>query len=288
MLLIIIGHFALSAITALMGSKSKQERLACFIIAFFFPVGGAVTILVLQYSRNKRVKVIEEDPIKNTVVLFADRINVEKEINIVPLEETLLINEKKIKRQQLIDTLKKDLSSNIDMLKIALKDEDIETSHYAASAVFELRRKLDLKIQAISVLYENNKSDQEVSREYARTLEEYLNSKLLEENRNKQLMATYSNVLEGLLSGGDNKPEHYTKLIGVLLERGNFERAGRYCRAYLEEHENEEAYLANLKYYYLLRDKKTFNLILKRLQKSPVKLSNKGLNIVRFWLDGVK
>lgn len=290
MMLIIVGHLALSILAAFLGSKTnKQERFTYFIIALFFPVGGLITVLTLYFSRSHNIKEIDEAPeIKNTVVLFADRINIEKEINIVPLEETLLINDPRIKRQQLIDTLKKDFGSYIDRLKIALRDEDIETSHYAASAVSEIRRKLDLRIQAFAVLYEKDKADPEVSKEYAAALEEYLNSKLLEDNRRKQMIYTYIHVLEAIVAGEEGSPDYYSKLIMALFESGDYEKAGKYCKVYLEEYENEEAYILNLKYNFLIRDKNTFDIILNSLKKSPVKLSNKGINIVRFWLDGVK
>jgi len=287
---IIVGHLVLSCLMAFIGSNriNKQERLSNFIISLFFPVGGYISVLILYLLRNKSTKEIDDEPpIEETVVLFADRINVEKETNIVPLEEILLINDTKIKRQQLIDTLKKDFSKYLDMLKIALKDEDVETSHYAASAVSEIKRNLDLKFQALSVQYEKNKSDMKLLKEYAGVLEEYLNSSLLDETSRKKILITYVQVLKNILKSHEKDAVYCNKLINALFEAGELEKSGTYCKAFLENNETEDAYLINLKYYYLIKDKSSFDIILKKLKKSSVKLSNKGINIVRFWSEGV-
>ncbi len=289
MKLLITAHLALSCLIAFLGSgrANNQERFSNFIISLFFPVGGYIIVLVLYLLRNKGNKEIEDQPgIKGIVELFADRINIEKETNLVPLEETLIINDTKTKRQQLIDTLKKDSSKYIDMLKIALRDDDVETAHYAASAVSEIKRNLDLKIQAFSVQYEKNKADGELAKEYASVLEEYLESGLLDQYNSKKILHIYIQMLENMLKSRKSDERYYSKLINALFEAGELDRAGNYCKVFLENNQTEAAYLVNLKYYYLIKDKKSFYAVLEGLRKSPVKLSGKGLDIVRFWLEG--
>lgn len=282
-------HLVLSGMIGLMGYNNinKQERFCNFLMALFFPVGGYINVIILYLSRNKESKKIEDrDEIDNIHVLFTDRFNREKDTNIVSLEETLLINDTKIKRKQLLNSLKKDFSKYIDMLKIALRDEDVETSHYAASAIAEIKRNIELKLQRFSAEYEKNKFDIEILIKYEEVLEEYFKSGLFDEYSLRKVAFEYSQVLETLVKSSEENEAYHNKLINVLLKNREYEKAGKYCKDFLRNYETQNAYLANLRYYYLLKDKKNFDVVFNKLLKSPIKLSNNGLNTIRFWLDG--
>lgn len=285
----IMIHLALSSVIALIGRNkiNIQERFSNFCLSFFFPVGGYIAVLVLYLLRNKETKEMD-DPlkIKNTVMLFNDRANFERDVNIVPLEEALIVNDVKVKRQQLIDTLKKDFSKYTYMLSTALKDQDIETSHYAASAITEIKRELDLRVQEISVEYEKDKSSIKLGKKYVEALKEYLDSNLLDQTGRKIMTGTYIRVLESIVQSCENDTDYDIQLINALFETGELDMAGNYCASLLEKHESEDAYILNLKYSYLTKDKARFYSILRRLQSSPVKLTDKGIDIVRFWLEG--
>lgn len=290
MAMYILGHLVLSCFFAVMGLNkiNKQERFCNFIIALFFPIGGYIAVLILYVSRNRNVKEIQNEPdLEDALILFTERFDRQRDTNIVPLEETLLINDTKVKRQQLINALKKESSKYIDMLKVALRDEDAETSHYAASAIAEIKGKLDLKIQAFSVEYEKNKLDIGVLKQYADVLEDYLNSNLLDEYARRKTIFTYIGVLENLLNSHGRNSDYYNRLINALYETKEIDKAKKYCKDYLENCKDEGAYLANLKYFYLIKDKNGFDEVFNSLLGSSIKLSNKGIGIIRFWLDGV-
>lgn len=287
---LILIHILLSSIIWFVGKNkiNKQERFCNFIIAFFFPFGGFLAVLILYFSRHNKAREIDsEEDIDNAYILFTDRLDIEKDINIVPLEETLIINDTKEKRRQLIEVLKKDSSEYIDMLKIAVRDNDVETSHYAAAAIAEIKRNLDFKLQSFSVEFEKNKSDIKLLKGYADVLEEYIDSGLIDDFNKRKIAIIYIEVLEYLIENYNEREDYYNKLIKVLFEADELEKAEKYCKDFLENYGTEDAFLASLKYYYRLRDKEKFEKTFKRLLNSPIKLSNKGLNIVRFWLEGV-
>ncbi len=289
MVIYMLGHLVLSCLIFFIGANriNKQERFCNFIISLFFPIGGYILVLLLYISRKRRTKDIDNKvDIEDALILFTDRFDRQKDTNIVPIGETLVINDKKVKRQQLIEVLKKESSKYIDMLKVALRDEDVETSHYAAAAIVEIKGKLDLKLQAFSVEYEKNKLDIGLLKEYADVLQEYLSSDLMDKFARKKYIFTYIELLEKLLSHDRENADYYNRLINALYETGKIDEMGKYCKTYLENCRDENAYLLNLKYYYLKKDKKAFDVIFNNLLKSPIKLSNRGINIIRFWLDG--
>ena len=88
-------------------------------------------------------------------------VNKAAELNVVPIEEALLINDYSTRRQVLIDVLKMDAFRYIDALKSAVINEDTETSHYAVTAISEEKRKLTILLQKLAVEYEHNRHDSE-------------------------------------------------------------------------------------------------------------------------------
>ncbi len=284
---VLLMHLLLSVIAAMMGVRNvnPQERLCNFIIAFFIPLAGFLFVLIL-YGMKKRIsKELDiDDDFDNTMILFTERINIEKDINIISLEESLLINDVHTKRRQLLDALKMDASKYIDALKIALMDTDSETSHYAASAIAEIKRNLDLRIQEIEVLYEKNKSDVEILKQYAAVIEEYLSSNLLDELDTSMYLYTYIQLLESLIELESNNMRYYDQLTQALYRVQEYQKMGDYCQRFLNKYETENAYISNLKYCYQINDKENFKIILNKLKHSQIKLSHKGRNIIRFWI----
>jgi len=290
MVLFLKIHLLMSVFMLFLGiSKiNKQERFCNFMITLFFPVGGQLLVLTLYLLRDRKVKAIEEEDDEEQLhILFTDRFSIERDTMIVPLEETLLMNDTKIKRHQFLDAMKRDSSGYIDILKIALRDEDVETSHYAASSMDKIKREFDLKLQKFSVEYEKNKIEEKVSKEYSELLDEYINSRLLDEDEleYKIIMGTHIGVLENILGITEDKDIYYEKIIDILFKIKDLEKASQYCEEFIENYKTENAYMANLRYYFLIKDKENFEKCFGNLLKSSIKLSNKGLEIIRFWLE---
>lgn len=290
MVMFIKIHLIMSVFSIFLGigKINKQERFCNFIITLFFPVGGHLLVLTLYLLRDRKVKTIEEnDEEEQLHILFTDRFSRERDTMIVPLEETLLINDTKIKRHQFLDAMKRDSSGYIDILKIALRDEDVETSHYAASSMDKIKREFDLKLQQFSVEYEKNKFEEKVSKEYSELLDEYINSRLLDEDEYeyKIIMGTHIGVLENILGITEDKDIYYKKIIDLLFKIKDLEKARKYCEEFIKNYKTEAAYMANLRYYFLIKDKENFKKCFEKLLKSSIKLSNKGLEIIRFWLE---
>ena len=59
----------------------------------------------------------------------------------------------------MIDVLKEDTMQYMEVIKTAVLNEDTETSHYAVSAVMEIKRKLSISLQQLSVKFDQNKRD---------------------------------------------------------------------------------------------------------------------------------
>lgn len=213
----------------------------------------------------------------------------EREMNIVPLEEALLVNDFAIRRKAMIDVLKQDSLEYLGVLQTAVGNEDTETSHYAASAIMEVKRQLMLKLQQFEVRYEKEKDDPFLLRAYADVLKSYMRSGFLDERTEMKYRYTYSAVLERLIELAPESAEAYPDKIDTDLKLGEYISAERSALLYLRQFpDREDAYIRLMKVYFTVRSFDKLNRTLEQLKHSPVRLSHEGLTIVRFWSGGTR
>jgi hypothetical protein len=214
-------------------------------------------------------------------------VDINNEINIVPLEEALAINNNSIKRKMLIDILKCNPIDYVDFLKKVLNDEDSETSHYAATAIVEIKRKLILALQDLAQRQKSDPTDIDVLIAYADTLKIYLDNRFLDEVNYKKLRNLYNELLINLLEIYHAREEYFIDKINCDLEIGDIISAKYYCRKFSNIHTNsEKPYLMYMKLFFSTHDHKGFYESLNALRKSAVNISNNTLNLVRFWSGG--
>lgn len=178
--------------------RSPREVLVRGSIVTVFPLIGWLMPLFWP-SRWYKTR----DAGKTDRDIFADRefhlqtasvhamVEVEKELDVIPVEEALVMNEHADRRKVMIDLLKLDAMQHIDLLQKAVSNEDSETSHYAVSAIVEVKRNLTLAMQRLSVQYEADKSNLDVLRAYAEVVDGYARSGFLDGQTLKNYKVTY-------------------------------------------------------------------------------------------------
>ncbi|WP_166242814.1 hypothetical protein [Paenibacillus turpanensis] len=276
--------------------KDRKEFMIRFAIVASLPGLG---FLLPPFRRGKRrdseTRAAELQKYLDTIIQGEDISDIirkpeaEKEINVVPLQESLLVNDLTTRRRMMIDLLKQDSLEYLEVLKMAVSNDDTETSHYAVSAIMEVKRKLSISLQELAVQYEEDKNNPHVLRSYADVLKNYIRSGFLDKRTVTKHQYTYSLVLERLIEVLPNGIDAYTEKIEIDLELGEFASAERTAKRFLEQFPIlEEAYLALLKVYYSIRSFSQLNAVLADLKQSPVRLSNRGINAVRFWSEEVR
>lgn len=272
--------------------KCREEAIYKAAIIFFLPIFGAayfVIFFILQRKYNCEDELGDylehyENKINTTVYSKIDK---DKGINIVPANEALILNENKIKRSMLIEVLKGDVEQHIPILKKALENDDTETSHYAATAIAEIKKNYVTTIQQTSMIYENDRNNVDNLISYIEILREYLESELLDEKTLKKYKYLYSEKLAELLKIYEYEEKYYVDKINCDLDLNDMPSAKEYCEKFYKKYSNsEEAYLMYLKFYYKIKDYSSFEGKLEQLKKSPITLTNRALNIVRFWNTG--
>lgn len=126
---------------------NKQESIFRFAIALFLPLVGYILFLSLwlmdKLTINKDssqllfINESDNKPLDEKINYF----DINKELNLIPMEEALLINNYHTIRKMILGIISDDMGRYPQVLKNALSNKDSETSHYAATAIVELRRK---------------------------------------------------------------------------------------------------------------------------------------------------
>lgn len=209
----------------------------------------------------------------------------EERQEVVPLTDALLLNDDREKRQMLIRLLKDYSIDHMSILQKALENDDTETSHYAAAAIQELKRKLVKNLQTLEFEVELNPDDPKLLSAYAKALAEYVKSGLFEERTSKRYMFQYRDSLEKLIQLEPEASEHHISKIDLEINLKEYESALKDARRFLESCPGqEEAYFSMMKVYYVLRDHENFQAIITMLRHSQIRLSPVGLEKLRFWL----
>ncbi len=145
------------------------------------PLWGPLCVLLLHTSNRltgecSREQMlgklrINEEIHKN--ILVADD---EGKEAIVPLEEALLVNSPAQKRKLILSVLTDDPAGYYDLLQQARMDNDSEVVHYASTALSQITKEADLKLQKQEQRYASAPDDAAVLEKYCDYLESYLES----------------------------------------------------------------------------------------------------------------
>ncbi|WP_438446798.1 hypothetical protein [Gorillibacterium sp. sgz5001074] len=273
---------------------NRQQAVIRFLWVLFMPVAGFIFLGISHFSKKDEAGTIEVPTMVDGVEWVQQsciyrRIDLEKEMNIVPLEEVLLLNDKETKRRKLIDALKDEAIKDLQILELAVKNDDTETSHYAATAVLELKRKLQLAMQASSEAYGQGDKGLEVLSTYAHALKRYTESGFLDQRSLQKYRYLYSHLLERIISTYPDQHDFFVEKIQCEMELGEYDEARTLCKTFLQHHPNSEMpYILEMKIYYSVRNYPMLQETVARLKGAFHKLSPQALQSIRNWSKGEK
>lgn len=270
--------------------KNGLESVYRFALVIFLPVFGYLLLFVIwlwgKHAKNtgSNMPFLLEKTNKVLRPIEKQSIDLNAIINIVPMEEALLINSNNIKRKMVLDILRDDINKYPHLLKIAMVNEDAETSHYATTAIMETKRKMILKLQEMEEIGEFKGLAVESLTSYADTLKKILGSSLLNEENEKTARTMYKRVLEQMIVINPQEKTFLIERINCDIDTGDYSSALDYCQKLMTVHnQSEESFLMYLKIYYLRRNKKAFYETLSALEKSSVIISEPVANIIKYW-----
>lgn len=272
--------------------RDRQKAVAYFLIFIAVPVLGLILFGLVAYIFSFRKKKEKEYDLNDLMTFqsakkYFYRPNVDEELNFVSVEESIHVSNTQEKRKLVRNILKKDIDQYSRSALSALKDSDSETTHYAASAIMEVYRKMTLGLDRIEAELKNDPDDMEIAQVFASALAGYIESGILSKRDRDQSIQKYISAAERIHAEQPEllNQEDYIRLSGFYAETGDLASAEKWAKRAIELYKQEDTYLNMLKVCYLAQDKNKFNSVMSDLRHSPVVLSEQSLDKLRFWIE---
>ena len=212
----------------------------------------------------------------------------ERERNIVPVEEAILISDKEKKRKNMLNVLLGETDEALSSIAMALNSDDSEVAHYAASF---LQSKLDLfreNVRRAMQIIQEKESREEPCTEDILALIRYM-EQLLKQKVLTQLEQTdYVGQMEGLcqkvydMAKDQIDPICYSGICRLLIDLKAYDRAEVWGERFAAQYPDQlQAYKLRMRLYFEMEEKDKFFETLGQLKASNVVIDNQTLKLIR-------
>lgn len=273
-------------------TKVSGLTIASALVIILFPIGGLLIVLFFFFTKNlinEKDFYLDIDNVEEKAnFTFLSDIDIQKESDIIALEDSLEVGDICYRRKTVLDILKRDDDNYSDFLYKAIKNEDSETTHYAATSILETKRKLDFKLREAEKEYMANPTNDGIILEYINLLTKKLKDPYLDERIRYSYYIEKIKILKEIVEKKISKEEKYIiSLIESLLEVEEYLETQYFCNFYMENYPyTEKKYLTLLRSFYVMEDNINFKDLLLRLKNDNLTLTKEGISIVDFWLGG--
>lgn len=277
----------------LMASGLFKTRLSCLPIMAFVPVFGAVALLFHERALRSDARPCDDFELEELRVNDAVYKSIVVEpaaqaSEAVPLREALLVNDPATRRRLIMDVLYDDASAQPHALRAARSNDDAEVVHYATTALVELQKAYDDRMQRARAACQADPHDVEAARNLASVLGAYIESGLLEGMMLTSTRAEYARALDALLALVSRDGE---EALGVCWqaflnaqargEVGDMERTAEHAVAVWPQ--REDGYLMRLHTAVAREDRAGIDRALETLQRGDVRVTARGRRDISYW-----
>ena len=230
---------------------------------------------------------------KSKIHLKADE---ERERNIVPIEESIVVSDTEKMRTNMINVLLGTTDDSLASIALALNSDDTEVAHYAAAMLQnkldEFRETVEKKKRQIDEMskHKDEESDEQRQTRFReielliRYMNFMLRQKVLSEVEQTEYVGMMDEQCETLYQENRMNMQVfcYEWIFYRSLEIKNYEKAKLWSERLAEDHPEElSAYTTRLKLYFESGQKTEFFEVLSQLKKSNVTIDKQTLEIIR-------
>lgn len=269
--------------------QALKEKNKDFILPLVYavPLFGALCYGLRWYTEYRQKVGQREIEHNNGSILTGkyQKIEVSDDVDlqVVPLEEALVMNNETVRHNLMISILNKRPQDSLEMLQKARSSSDTEVTHYATTMMMEILTEYEKKLQEYEKQYQKNPT-KDLLREYILYMQEFIHSKLISGNVEK----VYRQKLSVMIDSYFEHQEQYGKLIFISIENylmlGEFDKAGKQLELAKKEYPNDERlmklyghYFDSMKQYDRIQEMTQF------IKENHIYLSHEGREWLTFW-----
>ena len=212
----------------------------------------------------------------------------ERERNIVPVEEAIIISDQEKKRINMLNVLLGETGESLSAVALALESDDSEVAHYAASF---LQSKLDVfreHVRQTKQFIEEKKDQDEPCQEDILLLIHYmdhiLKQKVLTSVEQMDYIGQMEELCRELYENARDSMEISccSSLIPLLMELKEYDKAELWGERLAAQYPDQlQSYTLRMKLYFETEEKEKFFEVLAQLRASGVVIDNQTLELIR-------
>ena len=248
-------------------------------------------LLLVLYARGEAFGDVLEDGTLESLLLNDEirrgmQVQVrEGDAGVVPLEEALIVNDPSDRRRLMLSMLTDDPDAYLAQLQAAKLNDDVEVAHYAATAVAQISKESDLKLQQLERAFKIDPSAQNLDA-YCDYLGEYLASGLAEGRVAQIQRQQYARLLARRCEREDGAALRI-RYATALADAGELDEAEAVITQLVAEvPDDQEAWMLCLRLAVMRRDGEAVQQVIDAIDNQHVYLSAENREQLAFWCDG--
>ena len=211
--------------------------------------------------------------------------NGEGDAGVVPLEEALIVNDPADRRRLMLSMLTEDPDAYLAQLQAAKLNDDVEVAHYAATAVAQISKESDLKLQQLERAFKTDPSAQNLNA-YCDFLGEYLGSGLAEGRVAQIQRQQYARLLARRCEREDGF-ELRVRYATALADAGQIDEAQAVTdQLVVDAPQEQDVWMLCLRLAVMRRDGQAVRSVVEAIDKQHVYLSAANREELAFWRNG--
>lgn len=209
----------------------------------------------------------------------------EGDAGVVPLEEALIVNDPSDRRRLMLSMLTEDPDAYLAQLQSAKLNDDVEVAHYAATAVAQISKESDLKLQQLERAFKTDPSTENLGA-YCDYLGTYLDSGLAEGRVEQIQRQQYARLLARRCEREDGAALRI-RYATALADAGELDEAEAVITQLVAEvPDDQEAWMLCLRLAVMRRDGEAVQQVIVAIDNQHVYLSAENREMLAFWRDG--
>ena len=259
------------------------------VVVLLLPFWGVLTVLILHFQIFLRADhnfAISVEKLKLESELYRSIVVDDKKVSAdtVPIEEALVVNSARERRQIIMDVLNDNPVEYIQFLQKAGNNEDTEVVHYAVTAMVEISKENDFMLQEFERQHTRAPDDVEILTEYTDFLWNCLSQNLMQGQvlvLNRELFSELMQRKMRLLPGSISD---FQRVVENEVRRENFGLASSMLKKMGAMYPDCEAYyLSRLLYLAALGRGSDIRLLVQEIGSKQIFLSSAAKEVLAFW-----
>lgn len=215
-------------------------------------------------------------------ILVHDR---EADAGVIPLEEALIVNDPADRRRLMLSMLTEDPDAYLAQLQAAKLNDDVEVAHYAATAVAQISKESDLKLQQLERAFKTDPSSHNLDA-YCDFLGAYLDSGL-PEGRVAQIQRQQYARLLARRCEREEGPALRIRYATALADAGEIDKAEDVAsQLVIDASDEQDVWMLCLRLAVIRRDGQAVRRVIDAIDKQHVYLNAEKRERLEFWREG--